>query len=437
MNSKAASFLADAVALADVKGTELRPYEAERRERGGSRRSRATRGVPTWYREEDDMSDSAHRSWRLLPSEEVLWEGRAVSRAKPERAWFWVPWLCFAVAAVSSLFAALLWINGVAAMHSVAFVALYFLAAGVAIQLAPAYLRRPCEYLVTDRRVLWRRGRMRRSMDRHAITYARIRWNHRLADVGHVELVRAVPFGPLSRRQRITFHDVECPDAVLARIRGKEPSSRLGDGTVGLTDRLDPDERVLWGGHPEGWLLGWSDLAVAVFGGGMAVFSVVYALRVGGLLLDLEQHGLRVGSSNWLLLFSAIVIAFVAMASVGAAMLWHGLWGARAQGRATEYVLTDRRLLIRRGRTELSVDRCRIVDVADVPGPGGLHHLFLLLDGPQGRALEDSGALGHFAPLRSVVPPVLFELRDPNLVRGLLLADRPRPLSLSQWRDAA
>ena len=102
-------------------------------------------------------------------------------------------------------------------------------------------------------------------------------------------------------------------------------------------------------------------------------------------------------------------------------ILWHGLWGSRAEGSRTEYVLTDTRLLIRRGLTELSLDRRRIVDVAELPSSNGSHNLHLILDAPNARALDDSGALSTFSTPRAVVPPVLYEVSEPELVRSLLL----------------
>jgi len=54
------------------------------------------------------------------------------------------------------------------------------------------------EYIVTDKHVIWRRGPLRRTIDRKGISYARIHW---LApNVGDLVLVRAVPTGALRRR---------------------------------------------------------------------------------------------------------------------------------------------------------------------------------------------------------------------------------------------
>ena len=147
-----------------------------------------------------------------------------------------------------------------------------------------------------------------------------------------------------------------------------------------------------------------------------------YGGQAWGVLVDLERLGLQVRSWTWLLLFLATALSWSAIASVGAWLLWHGLIRARAMGRDTEYVLTNRRVLIRRGRTELSLDRKGIVDVAVVEVADGCRHLFLILDDPEGRALSDSGAMMPLTPARDVVPPVLYELRDTEHVCELLLA---------------
>jgi hypothetical protein len=58
--------------------------------------------------------------------------------------------------------------------------------------------------------------------------------------------------------------------------------------------------------------------------------------------------------------------------------------------------------------------------------------LHLILDAPDARALDDSGALGMLAPPRSTVPPVLFEVRDPELLRELLLHYRDKKPSVDR-----
>jgi hypothetical protein len=104
---------------------------------------------------------------------------------------------------------------------------------------------------------------------------------------------------------------------------------------------------------------------------------------------------------------------------VGGGLVWWGTVRARAEGRDTEYVVTDRRVLIRRGLTELSLDRSRIFDVAELRTVFGRKHVFFILDGPEGRALGDSGALSGLLPARDLVPPVLYDLDDVGALRTL------------------
>lgn len=377
-------------------------------------------------------------AWRLLPGERVWWQGRAQAGVPRERGWVLLPALVFGFAAVAALFAALVAVAGLPGARELITVAGYMTLFGVALALLPRYLLDGAEYLVTDRRVLWRRGRLRRSMDRTAITFGRIRWNHRVAEVGTLELVRAVPFGPLARQQRLVLSDVPAPDRVLAVVRGTPPSPNAGDGEVSLVERLDPGERVIWGGRPEGWLVGWRELGTAALGAAVLAIGLVRGHRLVQVLIGLEDAGLRVGSREWLLFFAASVLGWAITVAVGGWLVWYGLLRARRLGRATDYLVTDRRVLIRRGRTELSLDRRRIVDVAEIRVPRGLHHLFLVLDAPDSRALSVSGALGPVMPPRDGVPPVLFELgrADADRVRQVLLP-RGEGRAAARLSDAA
>ncbi len=375
--------------------------------------------------------------WRLLPSERVLWYGRPAAGVPRARRWTIGPALLFALAVVFGLFAALLTVAGLAGIQQTASLSAILALFGVSVAVAPRYLHDPCEYLITDRRVVWKRGRLQRTMDRTGVTFARIRWHRSAPGVGHLDLVRAVPFGPLARRQRIVLADLREPDRVFALVRGVSPGANTGDNQVPLIERLDPGEEVLWGGHPEGWLLGWREVLTALGGVAVIGLGLGYGHRTAGILLGLEVVGLQVRSWTWVLFFLSVLITWIVITAVGAGLLWFGLWRARRLGRETEYVLTGCRLLIRRGPVELSVDRRRIVDVADTKAAGGLHHLFLVLDAPESRALADSGALRHLAPARESVPPVLFELRDVENLKALILDRRSSSPSLPPVRDAA
>lgn len=373
------------------------------------------------------MSPAVDRTWRLLPSERVLWQGGPKLGVPRDLRWTVGPAVVIAMAVVCALFAGLLHVAGLPGVRSMAFTTFYLVLTAVSGRLLPRYLLDPCEYMVTDRHVIWRRGQFRRTMDRRGITYARIHWHRSVAGVGHLELVRAVPFGPLSRKQRVVLHDLEAPDVLFALIRDAQPTEFAGFADVKLTDRLDQGEVVLWGAGPAGWRLGRAELFTALVGVLVLFAGVAYAYRTSAILVGLEEAGLPVLSVTWALLFLVILISGSVIISAGAALLWHGVWGARADGSRTEYLLTDTRLLIRRGRTELSVDRRRIVDVADLPSTGGSRNLHLILDAEDARALDDSGALALLPAPRATVPPVLYEVTELELLRALLLARRSVP----------
>ena len=369
------------------------------------------------------------RSWRLLPSERVLWHGQPARGVARDPEWLLGALLAYAFATIAGLFSALLVVTDLPGSRQMGVMAGYLALVATAVALAPRFLHDSCEYLVTDRRVMWRRGRVQRWIERHAISYGRIAWSRSASGVGHLELVRATPFGPLSRKQRLVLLNVEAPDRVLAVIRGVEPSENLGDPELPITDRLDEGEHVLWGGGPQGLLLGVRDVLTAAIGAGVSWMAMRYGGQAASVLIDLERLGLQVRSWTWLLLFLAAALSFSVIAAVGAFLVWRGLIRARAMGRDTEYVVTNKRVLIRRGRTELSLDRKTIVDVAVVPVADGSRHVFLILDAPEARALSDSGAMMPMPPARDIVPPVLYELKDTDQVCELLLQREGERLS--------
>ncbi len=200
----------------------------------------------------DSRVEFDRSAWRLLPSEEILWEGRPAAVPR-DRLWVLLPMLFFAIALVSALFAKLLDLAELPGVSRTIATACLLGATAIAASFAPQLLFGDHAYLVTDRRILWRRGRHVRSMERDRLTYARIRWHRSVPVVGHLELVIAVPFGPLARRLRFVFRDVREPDRLLAIIRGEEPSEHAGDRTGPLTERHDRGESVVSGGHPGGY----------------------------------------------------------------------------------------------------------------------------------------------------------------------------------------
>ncbi len=283
------------------------------------------------------------------------------------------------------------------------------------------------EYLVTERHVIWRRGRLRRIIDRDAISYARVRWSPKLDGVGDLVLVRAVPTGALRRTLSLTLADVEAPDRLWATVRGT-PSSRPFLGRrLPLAQRLDDDERVVWTAVPRAsrWTTrrtGNALLAVAL--AACAVRSIVKV--VPGLLKLSRIH-----------LLSPSLLALLAVAcGLGTLLLLGVAVGVADRAwlrplrmiKRTRYFITNKRVLIVRGDEELHLDRQRIAYVIPTTrasrraGRAGnqrlLHDVFLVLDGPQARALAVMGAFGegHDAHLL----PIFSAIEDADVVHELL-----------------
>lgn len=384
--------------------------------------------MPSFSPETSPSDAELHQTFRLLPSERIAGHGGSHPRVGPELKWIALPALMFAMAMVAALFGILIAIQEPSAGSGVAnptqsfLVAGYLVVAAVGLVFFPRWFYGTQQYVVTDRRILIRQGHSTRSIERHAITYARVHWNASWRGVGHLELVRATPFGPLMRRQRVILRNIQAPDAVYALIRGEESTDRLGDPDAPLTERLDADEHVVWGGGPEGRLFGWREAATSLLGLVLVANGLLYANKSLQWLLGYESIGLAVNSSTWVLFFIATFVAWLIMTAIGVGLVWVGLPRTRELGLHTEYLLTTKRLLIRRGDVELSVDRKRIVDVVSTNARADLADLYLILDNPDSRALADSGVLGPalLAPLRNAVPPVLFEVRDAGTVRNLL-----------------
>ncbi len=360
------------------------------------------------------------QSWRLLPGEKVVWKGRPapVARARGYRI---VGVLLLAFAVVSGCFGGLLLTAEMTGGHQALGLGGLFLAMAIGLFAWPRLRLENVAYMVTDRRVLRRAARSTRFIELASITYARIHWHRDSPVVGHLELVVATPYGPLRRRLRLLLEDVREPDRLWALIRGQDATEAAGDSQVPLVERLDEDEQLVWSGRPAGFHLGWREITVTLGGLALIALAVFYAQRNLAILLGLEDLGLQVRSAEWVFLFSAVLISWVCILMVGFSLVYHGFVRARQLGQGTEYVLTQHRLLIRRGLVELSLDRARVVDVAERSAPLGLVHLYLVLDGPRSRALAVSGAMNPLPPARAVVPPVLFDLRNTEAVRAALI----------------
>ncbi|HLK37148.1 MAG TPA: hypothetical protein VKU41_10390 [Polyangiaceae bacterium] len=283
----------------------------------------------------------------------------------------------------------------------------------------PLWWRSGLEYLVTERHVIWRRGRIRRSIETKQISYALVRWDAADPALGDLVLVRAVPTGALRRTLSLTLYGVESPDRLWATVRGVEPSAPLGNGERPLAQRLDPGERVLWsaGQHGSPWTS--RRVGTAVVGAALALTFVRSLARlVPNLVQVLKLHALS----------PTLAALLVAGGALGMLLL---LAGSAAGGyaafvrparlaRSTRYFVTNARVLIRRGNEELSLDRSNIAYVIDAPYKK-LHDVFLVIDGPQARALAPSGAFGG-EDRDDALRPVLAAIDDADTVGRILRA---------------
>jgi hypothetical protein len=304
---------------------------------------------------------------------------------------------------------------------------------GLAAWRGPLLWRSSVEYLVTDKQVIWRRGGIRRSIDRGAVSYARIRWNPRVPGVGDLVLVRAVPTGALRRTLHLTLSDVVGPDRLWAIVRGLTPSAPLGDGERPLAQRLDAGERVLWTGTPQAspWTL--RRLATASVAMAVALSAArVVASAIPPLCRISRADALPVLTTG--LLAAGILLTTLLLAAVAVGIAYAAFVRPVRLARVTRYLVTDRRVLIRRGHEELLLDRSRIADVIaspihprarDAVAPSNsscLTDVFLVLDGPQARAFSPSGAFGETDGDKLV--PVLSAIEDAETV-GLILRAKP------------
>jgi len=292
----------------------------------------------------------------------------------------------------------------------------------VVLGYGPRWWRSGLEFVLTDRHVVVRRGKLRRSMDRKAISFARIHWHPTLPGIGDLELVRAVPTGALRRRLSITLTGLVAPDRVWAIIRGVTPSTPAGVGHRLLAQRLDEDERVVWSAHPtrrwQRWVPSWRALASAAIGIALSVVAVITSLHSVRGLRTVIGAGLDPESVSFVALVASVSLTVVLLASAAVAIVYASVVRPARLDAQTRYLITDRRVLIQRGHEELHLDRSRIVDVIDAPADSGLYDVFLVLDGPRARAFAPSGAFGE-ARERGLLP-VLHRVADAESVARIL-----------------
>jgi hypothetical protein len=351
-----------------------------------------------------------------LFGERIVWEGRCRSVTVPFANK--VMGLTAAVVSVTTLLYAIVIAKSLdAPVGGMVLFAAWCAAIALGSWRLPLWWQSQVEYVVTERRVIWRRGPLRRSIDIRQISYALLRWSSSEAGLGDLVLVRAVPTGALRRTLAITLRDVEAPDRLWAIVRGVEVAAPLGSGDRPLAPRLDPGERVLWSGAPMAspWTLRRGLTAAA----GLALtFSFVHSMlrSVPTVVRLLRLHALGPGLATALV--GGVTLGMMLLLAVASGAAYAALVRPGRLARDTRYFVTNARVLIRRGSEELSLDRANIAYVIDAPWKK-LHDVFLVLDGPKARALAPSGAFGGEGP-GDALRPVLAGIEDAETVGQIL-----------------
>jgi hypothetical protein len=280
-------------------------------------------------------------------------------------------------------------------------------------------------YVVTESQVIAERGPLRRTIERKSISFARILWHPRERDVGDIELVRAVPTGALRRRLTVKLSGLSAPTRVLAIIRGTEDVTPAAGDDRPLAQRLETGERVVWAARPKerlrAWLpqggREWMLLALGCF---LIAVLARMIVRFVPNLSALVAAGLRPGSAPFIALVVGVGLTMALLAVIAGALVYTAVIQPARLTRETRYLVTNRRVLIQRGREELHLGRDKIVDVIDTPaGVGGVRDVFLVLDGPRARALAASGAFGEH-PRGPELRPVLESVEDADSVSRIL-----------------
>jgi hypothetical protein len=369
-----------------------------------------------------------------LFGETILWSGSPTVVSASTTVWLMAS-VCGVMSLVTLLFAIVCGTALRADVGGMLIFAAWCATLALAAWRGPLLWRAGVQYLVTESHVIWQRGRIRRTIDRNAVSYALIRWNPNAPGVGDLVLVRAVPTGALRRTLKLTLSDVVGPDRLWAIVRGLTPSAPLGNGQRSLGQRLDDGERVLWTGTPQASPWTQRRLATASVAVGVAIATLRFVMHATPAL------GRVLPEMPWVtsgLLVAGVALVTLLLVAVALGVGYQACVRPQRLARLTRYLVTDRRVLIRRGLEELSLDRGRIADVIATPlrgftddavsSPGqGLTDVFLVLDGPQARAFSPSGAFGERDGDKLV--PVLSAIEDAETV-GFILRATPERAAL-------
>ncbi len=331
--------------------------------------------------------------------ERIIWQGRAEVIRVPGfiRA---LAAVSFVTSAISASFAAVIAV----ALHefptSPLLFATWCIALGVILLVLPRRWSERARYVVTDSHVIVKYGPFSRSIERRAISFARIFWNEDFPNTGDLEVVRAVPTGALRRRLRLRLTGLVAPDRVWAIVRGAEDVAPAGQGERPVGQRLDQGERVIWTAQSRPKLRSflprgqreYALLAVAAF---LLVGVGRMSLRIVPVFERLATSVLPVKSFSFFALSLGVSLAMLLMVSVAAYLAYDAVIRQGLLARETRYLVTNKRVLIQRRTEELHLDRAKILDVIDAPAGDGLRDIFIVLDGPRARAFAVSGAFGE------------------------------------------
>jgi hypothetical protein len=348
-----------------------------------------------------------------LYGERIVWTGRPKS-VRPSPLLRALSILCFVTAGISLLFALVTSLVLRLTPTGTLLFAFWSTLLGSALRTVPRMLMERARYVVTEHQVIVHFGPFRRSIQRRAVSFARIFWDEDQPDTGDLELVRAVPTGALRRRLLLRLPGIAAPDRVWAIVRGAEDVAPLGSAEMPIGQRLDRGERVIWSAQPRQQLRAylphgqrqWLLLAIS----GFTVFAgMEMVLRAVKALGKVARGGLPYLSPSFVALATGIFLAVALVLLVGGYIAYDTIIRPGKLIGHTRYLITDKRVLIQRRGEELHVDRSKIVDVIDAPAGDGLSNVFMVLDGPQARALAASGAFGemqHGPHLRPVFEAV-------------------------------
>lgn len=371
----------------------------------------------------DDRSERPLGVRDSLYSERVLWTGgpTVVRASLVHRALAWI-------LAVTSVVATLMAIAVSQTTHHPAGALLLFAAwcatFALAVRTVPVLWNQTVRFTLTDKHVIWKRGRWTRTIQREGISFARIRWSRRNPGIGDLELVRAVPTGALRRRLTLSLQGISRPDRVWAIVRGATGANADGSWNTPLAQRLDEGEQILWWARPT---LGWRRwLPLSLRRTLMVALGVLMAMGAARTVLSarpipgkLIAAGMPSTSLPFLALVSAIGITVAMLATIATLLVFLGIARKALLDRRTSYLVTDKRVLLQRGLMEIHLDRRLVVDVMDRDGLYGDKDVYLVLDGPQSRAVATNGAFGRQEGVAGFVP-LLQSIRDVDGLRRAL-----------------